>query len=191
MSKILIIDNDLDVQLQLSGILITEGYDLFASGDGRKALNAVKRHSPDLILLEMNLPGMNGMGVLEEIKKLDRSITVIMLTGYGDIKCAVQAMKTGAFDFVTKPFDDKEILATIRNALRTAPKSRERFHSPLSQRETEVLSWLKTGKSSWDISVILGISERTVNFHVRNIVQKLNAVSRVHAVAVAAEKGIY
>jgi FixJ family two-component response regulator len=190
MSKILIIDNDLDVQLYLSGILITEGHDLFASGDGRKALNIVKRHSPDLILLEMNLPGMNGMGVLEEIKKLDRSMTVIMLTGYGDIKSAVKAMKTGAFDFVTKPFDDKEILATIRNALRAAPKSRDKFHSPLSRRESEVLNWLKTGKTSWDISVILGISERTVNFHVRNIIQKLNAVSRIHAVAVAAEKGI-
>jgi DNA-binding NarL/FixJ family response regulator len=117
-------------------------------------------------------------------------MTVIMLTGNGDTKCAVQAMKTGAFDIVTKPFDDKEILAAIRNALRAAPKSREKFHSPLSRRESEVLNWLKTGKTSWDISVILGISERTVNFHVRNIIQKLNAVSRIHAVAVAAEKGI-
>ena len=62
--------------------------------------------------------------------------------------------------------------------------------SQLSKREKEVLSWLKEGKSSWDIAAILNISERTVNFHVSNIMQKLNAVSRTQAVAVAIEKGL-
>ena len=60
----------------------------------------------------------------------------------------------------------------------------------LSKREKEILKWLKKGKSSWEISVILSISERTVNFHVGNIMQKLNAVSRTHAVAISIEKGI-
>ncbi|MBI4683041.1 MAG: helix-turn-helix transcriptional regulator [Nitrospirae bacterium] len=62
--------------------------------------------------------------------------------------------------------------------------------SPLSKREVEVLNWLKNGKSSWDIATILNISERTVNFHVRNIMQKLNAVSRTQAVAVAIENNL-
>ncbi|MBI1920368.1 MAG: helix-turn-helix transcriptional regulator [Geobacter sp.] len=74
--------------------------------------------------------------------------------------------------------------------VRLSHSSGESLHLIVSSREREVLAWLKEGKSNWDISVILGISERTVKFHIKNIMRKLNAVNRSHAVAIAIERGI-
>ncbi len=192
MDKILIIDDDKDLQSLLSDTLRGEGYEAIVAGNGREALKEIKNYSPDLILLDIKLPGMNGMKVLEEIKKTDKDLVVIMLTGYGDIKDAVQAMKLGAFDYITKPFKDREMLVNIKKALRTRHLNRknEELKRSLSPREKEILKWLKVGKSSWDISVILDITERTVNFHIDNVKQKLNAVSRAQAVAIAMGLGL-
>ena len=109
---------------------------------------------------------------------------------YGDIKDAVQAIKLGAFDYVTKPFKDEEIIANIKNALAGHRGKNGKKGASLSMREKEVLKWLKMGKSSWDISVILDISERTVNFHITNIMNKLDAMTRTQAVAICIEKGL-
>ncbi len=189
MNKILIIDDDKDMQSILSDIVDSEGYRSIVAGNGRKALQQIRKHIPDLILLDMKLPGMNGMKVLEKIKNIDRDLKVLMLTGYGDIKDAVQAIKLGAFDYITKPFDNDEIVKHIKNAMQSRNCTNGR-DIVLSLREREVLHWLKKGKSSWDIAAILNISERTVYFHVNNIMQKLNAVSRTQAVAIALEKGL-
>lgn len=113
-----------------------------------------------------------------------------MLTGYGDIKDAVSAIKMGAFDYITKPFKDEEIIENIKNALESHNGKNGYNGSFLSMREKEVLKWLKKGKSSWDISIILGISERTVNFHITNIMNKLDAMTRTQAVAISIEKGL-
>ncbi len=190
MGKILIIDDDKDMQLILSETLKTEGYETIVAGNGKEALKKVTSNSPELILLDVKLPGINGLKVLEEIKKINKDSIVIMLTGYGDIKDAVKAIKLGAFNYITKPFEDKEIIKNIREALQIYHLRKKNNIPPLSPREQEVLKWLKKGKSSWDISVILGISERTVNFHINNVMQKLDAITRTQAVAIAIEKGM-
>ena len=189
MDKILIVDDDKGLQSLLSDVLKLEGYEAIVADDGREALEKIRTHLPDLILLDIKLPKMDGIRVLEKIKKIDKNLVVIMLTGYGDIKDAVQAMKSGAFDYITKPFKNKEIVVNIKKALqrRHLSKEVEDLKRSLTQREKEILNWLKKGKSSWDISVILGISERTVNFHIDNVKQKLNAMSRTQAVAIAVE----
>ncbi len=190
MHKILIIDDEKDMQSVLTCLVKSEGYEAVAAGNGNIALKEISTHSPDLILLDIRLPGIDGMTLLERIKEIDRNIIIIMLTGHGDIRDAVKAMKLGAFDYITKPFNNDEIIAAIKNALQdkdTVYNSQSIF---LSLREKEVLTWLKKGKSNWDISKILNISRRTVTFHVTNIMQKLNAVSRTQAVAVAIEQGL-
>ncbi|RJQ14705.1 MAG: response regulator [Nitrospiraceae bacterium] len=187
MEKILIIDDDSEMQSVLSDILKSEGYEPLVSGDGRKALRYITDLSPALVLLDIRLPGMDGMKVLEKIRQTDKRLIVIMLTGYGDIKDAVQAIKMGAFDYITKPFRNQEIVSTVRDALLARLSCDAHAVTP---REKEVLAWLKEGKSSRDISLILGISDRTVNFHINNVMHKLNAVSRMHAVAIAVEKAI-
>ncbi|MBI5664683.1 MAG: response regulator [Nitrospirae bacterium] len=190
MHKILIIDDDKDMRSVLSDLVRSGGYEVFSAGNGKIALKEVSIHSPDLILLDIRLPGIDGMTLLERIKGIDRSIIIIMLTGHGDIKDAVKAIKLGAFDYITKPFNNDEIIAAIKKALQARPHTGSSQSAALSLREKEVLNWLKKGKSSWEISSILNIGESTVNFHITNIMQKLNAVSRTQAVAVAIEQGL-
>jgi len=117
MDKILIVDDDKDIQVVLSEIIKTEGYEAIVTGDGRKALKEIRAHSPAVVLLDFKLPGMDGMEVLEEIKKIDSNIPVIMLTGCGEIKTAVYAIKLGAFDYLTKPFTYEELVLNIKKAI--------------------------------------------------------------------------
>ncbi|MEW6002856.1 MAG: sigma-54 dependent transcriptional regulator [Nitrospirota bacterium] len=125
MSKILIVDDNKDLLWILSDIIKSEGYEVITAADGRKALKEIRTHSPDLVLLDVRLPEMDGLKVLEEIKKTDKDLIVIMLTAYGQIKDAIHAMKLGAFDYITKPFDNEEIVLNIKKALQTRYLSRE------------------------------------------------------------------
>ena len=125
MKKILIVDDDKDMRDILSSLISSEGYETITAGDGRKALKEISAHSPDLVLLDIRLPEMDGMKVLEEIKKIDKNLPVIMLTAYEDVKGAVQAMKSGAVDYITKPFDNEEMVLNIKRALQTWYLSRE------------------------------------------------------------------
>lgn len=125
MERILVVDDDKDIRFNLSSILKDEGYDVLAVGDGREALKAVQNNSPNLALLDIRLPSMNGMKILEEMRKKDKDLIIIMLTAYGDVKGSVRAMKLGAFDYVTKPFDNEELILIIKKALQTQYLSRE------------------------------------------------------------------
>jgi len=125
MVKILIVEDNKDMQFLLSNILKGAGYETLVAGDGKKAFKETKRWSPDLVLLDIRLPDMDGMAVLEVIKKLNFDLIIIMLTAYGDIKEAVHAMKLGAFEYITKPFDNDELLITIKRSLQTQYLSRE------------------------------------------------------------------
>jgi DNA-binding NtrC family response regulator len=119
MDTILIVDDNEDLQFNLSNIIQSEGYNVLTAGEGNKALKEVKSKSPDLVLLDMRLPGMDGISILEEIKRIDNNIIVIMLTAFGEVKGAVRAMKLGAHDYITKPFDNEELLLIIKKALET------------------------------------------------------------------------
>lgn len=125
MERILVIDDDKDLRFNLSSILKDEGYDVIAVGDGREALKAVQNNSPNLALLDIRLPSMNGMEILEKLKRIDKDLIIIMLTAYAEVKDAVKAMKLGAFDYVTKPFDNEELILIIQKALQTQYLSRE------------------------------------------------------------------
>jgi DNA-binding NarL/FixJ family response regulator len=174
----------------LADLLRPEGYETFSALNGKIALKEISTHSPDLILLDIRLPGIDGMTLLEKVKEIDSRILIIMLTGHGDIKDAVRAIKLGAADYITKPFDNDEMITAINKALRTSAPADDSPASNLSLREKEVLLWVKNGKNNWEISKILNISERTVFFHVGNIMEKVDATSRTHAVVIAMEQGI-
>ncbi len=125
MERILVIDDDKDIRFNLSSILKDEGYDVLAVEDGREALKTVQNNSPNLVLLDIRLPSMNGMEILEKLKRIDKDLLIIMLTAYVEVKDAVKAMKLGAFDYVTKPFDNEELILIIKKALQTQYLSRE------------------------------------------------------------------
>ncbi len=125
MERILVIDDDKDLRFNLSSILKDEGYDVLAVEDGREALKAVQRNCPNLALLDIRLPSMNGMEILEKLKGIDKNLIIIMLTACAGVKDAVKAMKLGAFDYITKPFDNEELILIIKKALHTQYLSRE------------------------------------------------------------------
>ena len=119
MKKILIVDDDKDLCFNLTSILKEEGHEVIAASNGIKALNALAKSAPDLVLLDMKLPGMDGVELLQEIKRKAGNLPVIMLTANSDVKSAVKAMKLGAYDYITKPFDDEELILIIKKALHT------------------------------------------------------------------------
>jgi DNA-binding NtrC family response regulator len=123
--QILIIDDDRDMCLALSDLLKEEGYSTVTAHNGKDGLKFTEENQPDLILLDYKLPDIDGMKIIEEIKKIDKNLPVVMLTAYGEIKYAVQAMKAGAFDYITKPFDNEGISLVVKKAVRMQKLGRE------------------------------------------------------------------
>jgi DNA-binding NtrC family response regulator len=119
MEKILIVDDNKYIRFALTSLLEDSGFKPIAVGDGYKAIKEVKAKKPSLAILDMKLPGMDGLQILEEIKKIDPNLIVIMLTAFGDVKSAVQSIKVGAYDYITKPFDNDEMVMMIKKALET------------------------------------------------------------------------
>lgn len=115
--KILIADDEQNMIWAMKKALKNEGYKIIAVSDGTEAVERVKAESPDLILLDLRMPRLDGMGALKEIKMIDPGIPVIMITAHGTTESAVQAMKMGALDYISKPFDVEELKIQIRKAL--------------------------------------------------------------------------
>ncbi|MEW6731682.1 MAG: sigma-54 dependent transcriptional regulator [Acidobacteriota bacterium] len=131
--KIMIVDDDQSMTKYLKSYLTKREYEVSCAHSGQEALDLVKRFEPTIILLDVAMPGMNGLETLERIKKIRSDNTVIMLSGYGQANTIVRAMKLGAFDFITKPFDPPELEITIGKALENA-----RILSELSQLREQV-----------------------------------------------------
>ena len=114
---ILVVDDDPYIQQALEDRLVSLGYGVLVSADGKQALEMVERHRPQLILLDIEIPGMKGLDVLKEIRRRELDIPVIMITAYGSIDVAVQAMKEGAYDFIPKPFQSGHIGLVMQKAM--------------------------------------------------------------------------
>lgn len=117
MEKILIVDDNEILRFTLTELLEESGFECNAVEDGAAALDEIKNTSYGLVILDMRLPGMGGLEILKKIRKSDPSLPVIMLTAFGDIKTAVESMKQGAQDFITKPFDNDAMIMAIRKTL--------------------------------------------------------------------------
>lgn len=114
---ILVIDDDPDIREVLGDRLESLGYRVVRASDGAEGLDLLERQDPHLVLLDVEMPGMNGLQVLREIRKRGRDVTVVMVTAYGTIERAVQAMKEGAYDFIPKPFEPDHIALIVEKAL--------------------------------------------------------------------------
>jgi DNA-binding NtrC family response regulator len=117
MSSILVIDDKDSMRQMLSKTLESEGYEVETAKDGEGGLKKAKEKRYDLVLADLKLPKMDGLEVLSSLKELDPEVGIIMMTAYGTIESAVEAMKQGAFDFLTKPFDTDYLNVLIKRAL--------------------------------------------------------------------------
>jgi len=129
---ILIIDDEEDMCNMISIILNNEGYKTYTAHDGQAGVEVFRKKFPDAVILDLNMPKMNGMEVLKEIKKIDKNIPVIIITAYGEVRSAVEAIKLGAYNYFNKPFNNDEVLLTVKNALKEMA-----MHQELHQLKTQ------------------------------------------------------
>jgi two-component system nitrogen regulation response regulator NtrX len=116
-STVLIVDDEIAIRETLEMILTYEKYQVLKAGSGAEALGVVEKQTPDVILLDVKMPGMDGFEVLERLKQSGKGVPVIVISGHGNIETAVEAVKQGAYDFLEKPLDRSRLLVTVRNCL--------------------------------------------------------------------------
>jgi len=167
--------------------------------NGREAVDLWRKHSPDVILLDLRMPILDGVGALHEIRRQDAAVRVIVLTTFDTDNEIYQAVKAGAKGYLLKDTRREELLACIRqvNAGETCipPALVQKLaaglsSAVLSDRELEVLTLVAHGQSNKEIGVNLCISEFTVKGHLRNIFTKLNVLSRTEAITAASRRGL-
>ena len=132
--RVLVVDDEYLIRWTLEQNLIKEGFEVLLAETGEEALEKVERDAPDLLLLDIKLPGMDGYEVLEKALKIDGGIVPIMITAYEDVEKAVKAMKLGAYDYITKPFDFDRVRLSVRKGLEASQLKREVKHLRREQR---------------------------------------------------------
>jgi len=115
--KILVVDDEPDMRWLLVRVLRDQGFEVITAEDGRAALAQISHEPPDVVLLDLKMPGLDGIQVLEQVKAMEPHLPVVIVTAYGGLPSAVQAMRLEACDYLTKPFDHDEILFTVGRAL--------------------------------------------------------------------------
>jgi len=114
---ILAVDDEVAILQSLSGILSDEGFEVLTASNGYEALKIIEEESPDLVLLDIWMPGIDGVETLQEIKRTNPFLQVVIISGHGTIETAVKATKLGAYDFIEKPLSIEKVVVTINNAL--------------------------------------------------------------------------
>jgi DNA-binding NarL/FixJ family response regulator len=188
--KILVIDDDRAITALVAEELVARGFDVVVAHDGHEGFVAILKLMPDLVLCDISMPIMSGFEVLERLNSLAPRlghIPFVFLTALADRESELRARRLGADDYVTKPIDfdmlDMIISARLAGVARNEmwPKL-----AMLNDREIEALTWVARGKTSAEIAGLVGLSKRTVDFHLDNARIKLGATTRTQAAIKAA-----
>lgn len=189
-----VIDDEAPVRRSISFLLRASGYDVAAHVSGDAFLKVARKVTPGCLLLDIRMPGRDGLEVQKELAAMGLLMPVVVMTGHGDIATAVQAMKDGAVDFVEKPFDQATLLSVLSSAfsrMEDAAGHAEEVRQAciriavLTQREQDVLAGLARGMANKSIARDLDISPRTVEVHRANLMTKLEIHSLSEALRVA------
>jgi DNA-binding response OmpR family regulator len=188
--KVLCIEDDRETAALIAEELVERGYEVALAHDGRAGFAAILKFQPDIVLSDISMPVMSGFELLEQLTKLAprfRKMPFLFLTALTDRDNELRGRQLGADDYVTKPIDFDRLDAII--TARLAGVARNEVWSKqvdLNEREVETLTWAARGKTSAEIAQILGLSKRTVDFHIDNAREKLGAATRVEAAIKAA-----
>ena len=194
-----VVDDDPDVLKAIERLLESSGLNVAIFASPQRFLEAYERDAPGCLVLDLALPGLNGLDVQRVLEQQSSVLPIVFLTGRGDIGASVQAMKHGAADFLTKPVDDTALLAAVHEALardkvlRPAQLERERIAkliAALTERERQVLEGIVSGKLNKQIATELGTTEKTIKFHRGNLMRKLDVRVVADLVKLAERAGI-
>ncbi len=198
-TPIYIVDDDKAVRESLASLLELEGYAVLSFEDATSFLAETDDQTAGVLLLDVRLPDMNGLDVQARLVDIQSKLSVIVITGHGDVPMAVQAMKAGAVNFIEKPFIGDVVLDSVRAAetltLHTVEEAREQQDirdrlEHLAPRERDVLRHLIIGHQNKVIAYELGISPRTVEVYRARLMDKMQADSLPHLVRMALSIGL-
>ncbi len=180
-----VVDDDA-VRESLSWLLRSAAFEVEVCASAEEFVDRYRSERPGCVVLDVRMPGMSGLQLQEKLGETDIRISIVMISGHGDVQTAVQAMKAGAIDFIEKPFNDQLLLdavhksverdLTARRMQRSEISVRTR-HARLSRRERQVFEQLVEGSRNTDVARALGISRRTAEAHRAKVMGKMEARS--------------
>lgn len=197
--QVYLVDDDDAVRRSAGFMLKTSGYEVEAFASGAEFLKHVKQDQPGCILLDVRMPGMDGLEVQRELNVRGIAMPVIVLTGHGDVNVAVTAMKAGALDFIEKPFEKAVLIDALEEGfaqIEQSDRGKTRMAEAsvrlkaLTAREHDVLLGLVRGHPNKTIAYDLGISPRTVEIYRANLMTKLGVQSLSEALRIAFVAGL-
>ncbi len=188
--SILCIEDDRDTASLICEELVDRGFEVRVAYNGREGLTSILREPPDLVLSDIGMPGMSGFELLERLTSMEprfERMPFVFLTALGDHDNELKGWQLGADDYVIKPVDYDVLAALITARLtRVARTGVWPKRVGLREREVETLTWAARGKTFAEIGTILGLSKRTVEFHLENARRKLGVATRAQALVKAA-----
>jgi FixJ family two-component response regulator len=185
--EIFIVDDEPAIRQMLSIIFSQAGYRVTCFADGAALLVSARMVIPACIILDVNIPGRSGLDILKQLNAEDYPAPIFVISGQGDIPMAVDAIRSGAFDFIEKPFRASAVVTRVKESIEawaqrqqdgTTPNATPigiPGREPLTRRERDVLNLIVAGASSKEAGRRLGISPRTVEFHRARILEKVDA----------------
>jgi len=199
LSLIAIVDDDPSVREGLSSLIRSAGLRVETFASAQEFLALPGAEAPSCLVLDLQLPGLSGLDLQKRMAEVGLEIPIVFLTGHGNIPASVQAMKAGAVEFLTKPFDDQELLKAIQEAVERDRRARQQHaekrelqdrYESLTAREQEVMQQVVSGRLNKQIAAELKITEFTVKIHRGRVMRKMHADSLADLVRMAESLGI-
>ena len=196
---VFVIDDELSVRKSLGRLLKAAGYRVEVFASAREFLQRGLGDEVGCLVLDVQMPDLNGLELQQTLAEADRLLPIVFITGHGDIPTSVRAMKAGATDFLSKPFDEKDLLEAISRAMRrageesgerAAAREARRRLSTLTPREHEVLLHVLAGELNKQIAAALGTSEKTIKVHRGRVMHKMRVQSVADLVRLCEKAGI-